>query len=178
MIFRLEDRVPVFEGTDHFVAANASVIGAVTLKSHSSVWFSAVVRADNDIIEIGEHSNVQDGAVLHTDAGIPLLLGNGVTVGHRAMLHGCRIGHNTLIGIGSTILNQSVIGENSVVGANSLITEGKEYPDGVLIVGSPAKVVRDLSEDEIRHNTWSANHYVENARKFFAQLQACEFTRE
>ncbi len=173
MIFRLEDRVPVFEGTDHFVAANASIIGAVTLKSHASVWFNAVIRADNDAIEIGERSNIQDGAVLHTDAGIPLLLGNGVTVGHRAMLHGCRIGHNTLIGIGSTILNHSLIGENSVVGANSLITEGKSYPDGSLIMGSPAKVIRPLDKDEIAQIGQAARSYVDKCKLYRDKLVAC-----
>jgi len=173
VIFRLEDRVPVFEGTDHFVAANASVIGAVTMQSHSSVWFNAVIRADNDVIEIGEKSNVQDGAVLHTDAGIPLRLGNGVTVGHRAMLHGCCIGHNTLIGIGSTLLNHSVIGENSVVGANSLITEGKSFPDGSLIMGSPAKVVRPLEKDEVALIGQAARSYVEKCTLYRDKLAEC-----
>lgn len=173
MIFRLEDRVPVFEGTDHYVAANASVIGAVRLRNHSSVWFNAVIRADNDVIEIGERCNVQDGAVLHTDAGIPLILGNGVTVGHRAMLHGCRVGHNTLIGIGSTVLNHAVIGENSVVGANSLITEGKSFPAGSLIMGSPARLVRPLDKDEIELIGQAARSYMTKTALYRDELVEC-----
>ena len=173
MIFRLEDRVPVFEGAGHYIAENASVIGAVTLRNHSSVWFSAVIRADNDIIEIGEHSNIQDGAVLHTDAGIPLVLGDGVSVGHRAMLHGCRIGNNTLIGIGSTILNHAVIGENSIVGANSLVTEGKQFPAGSLIMGSPAKVIRSLTDDEIDLIGQAAWSYMTKSALYRDELVEC-----
>ncbi|MGI9203872.1 MAG: gamma carbonic anhydrase family protein [Woeseiaceae bacterium] len=173
MIFKLENRVPVFEGAGHYVAENASVIGAVTLKNHSSVWFNAVIRADNDVIEIGEHSNIQDGAILHTDAGIPLVLGSGVSVGHRAMLHGCRVGDNTLIGIGSTILNHAVIGENSIVGANSLVTEGKRFPARSLILGSPAKVVRPLEEDEVDLIGQAAWSYMTKSALYRDELVEC-----
>lgn len=178
MIYSLGDLVPVLEGDGQFVADNATIVGNVRLKANASIWFNAVLRGDNDWIVVGANSNVQDAAVLHADPGIPLDIGDGVTAGHRVMLHGCTIGDNSLIGIGSIVLNHARVGRNCIVGANSLITEGKEYPDGVLIVGSPAKVVRDLSEDEIRHNAWSANHYVQNARRFLAQLQACGFTRK
>jgi carbonic anhydrase/acetyltransferase-like protein (isoleucine patch superfamily) len=178
LIYSLEDRVPVLEGDGHFVADNASIIGNVRLKTNANVWFNAVLRGDNDWIVVGANSNIQDSAVLHADPGIPLCIGDQVTAGHKVMLHGCTIGDNSLIGIGSIILNHVKVGSNCIVGANSLLTEGKEFPDGVLIVGSPAKVIRDLRDEEIRHNTWSAQHYVENGQKFLAHLQACEFSRE
>ena len=171
MIQALGDRAPVLQGSGHFIAENATVIGSVRLKHHSSVWFNCVLRGDNDWLEVGERSNIQDGSILHTDPGIPLVVGDGVTVGHRVMLHGCRIGNNSLIGIGSTLLNGSVIGDNSIVGAHSLVTEGKEFPDGSLILGSPARVARELSEEEIAHIGWSADVYVENAKRFSEQLR-------
>lgn len=170
MIARLGDRAPLFEGTDHFVADSAEVIGSVCLKAQSSVWFQAVVRGDNDWITIGERSNVQDGAVLHTDPGIELVIGDGVTVGHKVMLHGCTVGDNTLIGIGSVILNKARIGKNCVVGAKSLVTEGKSFPDGSLILGAPASVARPLSEDEIRMIGLSAAAYVQNGARYRAEL--------
>lgn len=166
MIYSLEDRVPVLEGKNHFIADNAVLIGNVRLKSEASIWFTCVLRGDNDWIVVGERSNVQDGAVLHTDPASPLTIGRGVTVGHQAMLHGCTIGDNSLIGIGSTILNGAVIGENCLVGANALVTEGKSYPDGSLILGAPAKVVRSLSADEIAASKESADHYVQNAARY------------
>ncbi|NNC56306.1 MAG: gamma carbonic anhydrase family protein [Woeseiaceae bacterium] len=166
MIRALGDRAPLFEGDGHFVADNATVIGSVRLKNQSSVWFNCVLRGDNDWLEVGERSNIQDGCVLHTDPGIELIIGNGVTVGHKVMLHGCTIGDNSLIGIGSTVLNGARIGRNSIVGAHSLVTENKEYPDGSLILGSPAHVARELSEEEIAKIGWSADVYVENARRF------------
>lgn len=170
MIKALGDRAPVLEGSGHFIADNATVIGSVRLKDQSSIWFNCVLRGDNDWLEVGERSNVQDGCILHTDPGIPLIIGNGVTVGHRVMLHGCQVGNNSLIGIGSTLLNGSVIGKNCIVGAHSLITEGKEFPDGSLILGSPARVARELSDEEIAHIGWSADIYVENAKRFNEQL--------
>lgn len=178
MIYRLEDRVPVLEGDGQYIADNATIIGNVRLKEAVSVWFGSVLRGDNDWIIVGAHSNIQDGCVLHTDPGIPLQIGDSVTVGHKVMLHGCTIGDNSLIGIGSTILNSAKIGSNSIVGANSLVTEGKEFPDGVLLVGSPARVIRDLNDDEIQFNSASAKHYVENGRRFLNHLQSCEFSRE
>jgi carbonic anhydrase/acetyltransferase-like protein (isoleucine patch superfamily) len=174
MIFSLGNRTPVFKGGGHFVAANASIIGSVVLEENVSIWFGAVLRADNDSIEIGRDSNVQDGAILHTDPGIQLRIGNGVTVGHRVMLHGCEIGNNTLIGIGSTILNHAVVGDNCVVGANSLITEGKSFPPGSLIMGAPAKVVRQLNPDEVAKIQEAAKSYVEKCVIYAEQLLAIE----
>ena len=171
MIYSLQDRVPVLEGDGQFVADNATVVGTVRLKANVSIWFNAVLRGDCEWIEVGANSNVQDGAVLHADAGVPLAIGDFVTAGHQVMLHGCTIGDNSLIGIGSIVLNHAKIGKNCIVGANSLVTEGKEFPDGALIVGSPAKVVRELSEEEIQYNTWSAEHYVENGHRF---LEHCK----
>lgn len=171
MIYSLEKRAPVLEGSKHFIADNATVIGNVCLKSQASVWFNCVLRGDKDRIEVGERSNVQDGSVLHTDLGYPLTIGRHVTVGHKVMLHGCTIGDNSLIGIGSTIMNGAVIGENCLVGANSLITEGKSFPAGSLILGSPAKAVRSISAEEIASNTESAVSYVENAARYLAHLE-------
>lgn len=170
MIHALGDRAPVFEGSGHYVADNATVIGSVRLKGQSSVWFNCVLRGDNDWLVIGERSNIQDGCMLHTDPGIELVVGNGVTVGHNVMLHGCMIDDNSLIGIGSTLLNGSKIGRNCVVGAHSLVTENKEYPDGTLIIGSPARVARPLSDEEIANIGESAEIYVRNARRFAEQL--------
>jgi len=161
----------VLEGEGQFIADNASIIGSVRLKTNASVWFNAVLRGDNDWIIVGANSNIQDSAVLHADPGIPLTIGDYVTAGHKVMLHGCTIADNSLIGIGSIILNHARVGKNSIVGANSLITEGKEFPDGVLIVGSPAKVVRDLTDEEVQHITWSAGHYVENGHRYLAHLK-------
>ena len=172
MICALGEREPIIEGTGHFVADNATVIGSVRLGDRASVWFNCVLRGDNDWLIIGPRTNIQDGSVLHTDPGIELVVGAGVTIGHRAMLHGCTIGENTLIGIGSTILNGASIGANSIVGANSLVTENKCYPDGKLIIGSPARPVRDLSEDEIAQIGRSADIYVENAARFSSDLFA------
>jgi carbonic anhydrase/acetyltransferase-like protein (isoleucine patch superfamily) len=174
VIARLGDRQPVIEGSGHFIAPNATIIGSVRIKAGASIWFNAVLRGDNDWIEIGENSNVQDASVLHTDPGIVLNVGNNVTVGHRVMLHGCEIGDGSLVGIGSTILNKAVIGKACLVGAHSLITEGKRFPDGVLIVGSPAKVVRELDANERNMLLQSAAVYVANGRRFaneMAELQ-------
>jgi carbonic anhydrase/acetyltransferase-like protein (isoleucine patch superfamily) len=171
MIYSLGDRTPVLEGKGHFIAGNASVIGDVRLLDRASVWFNCVLRGDNELIEIGAGSNVQDGAVLHTDLGYPLTVGRDVTVGHKVMLHGCTIGNNSLIGIGSTILNGATIGENCLVGAHALVTEGKSFPDGSLILGSPAKVVRPLTAEEIAGISEAAQHYVANAARFESELR-------
>ena len=171
MIYALGDRRPQFKG-DYFIADNAAVMGSVILENDVSIWFSCVLRGDCDDLIVGEGSNVQDGAVLHTDPGIKLKIGRDCIVGHLAMLHGCEIGDNTLIGIKSTILNRAVIGKNCIVGANALITEGKSFPDGSLIVGSPAKVVRQLSPQEIQFITLNAQHYVQNFKRFKAELKA------
>jgi carbonic anhydrase/acetyltransferase-like protein (isoleucine patch superfamily) len=155
---------------DAWVAPDARVIGRVRLKAGANVWFQSVLRGDNEWIEIGEGSNVQDGTVMHTDMGYPLTVGDRVTIGHKVMLHGCTVGADSLIGIGSIILNGAHIGSHTVVGANSLVTEGKEFPDGVLVLGAPAKVVRELSEEEIAMIGHSAEHYVQNARRYRNEL--------
>ena len=160
MIVALGERVPQFDQKHTFIADNATVIGDVLLRANVSVWFQAVIRADNDRIEVGAGSNVQDGAVLHTDPAIPLQIGAGVTIGHRAVVHGCKIGDSSLIGIGSIVMNHATIGQASIVGANSLVTEGKSFPDGVLIMGSPAQVVRELSPDERKMVGAAAASYV------------------
>lgn len=170
MICSLGDRQPVISENGTFIASTATVIGSVDIADEASVWFGAVLRGDNDWIRIGRGSNVQDGAILHTDPGIELVVGEGVTVGHRVVLHGCEIGDRTLIGIGSTILNHARIGSDSVVGANSLVTEGKMFPDGVLLMGAPAKIVRELDSDEIAMLAGSAAVYIENSRRFIAEL--------
>ena len=171
MIYSLDNQSPIFNETN-FIAADASVIGNVELKENASIWFGVVIRGDNDPIIVGENSNVQDGSVLHTDVGAPLLIESGVTIGHKVMLHGCTIEADSLIGINSTILNHAVIGKNSIVGANSLITEGKEFPENSLIMGSPAKVIRELKAKEIMMIKLSAKHYVENAKRFQKDLTA------
>jgi len=172
VIYTLGDRAPEFEGAGHFVADNATIIGSVRLKDKASIWFNCVLRGDNDWLTVGERSNIQDGCVLHTDPGIELIVGDDVTVGHKVMLHGCEIGNNSLIGIGSTILNGARIGNNCIVGAHALVTENKRFPDGSLILGAPAKVARQLSEEEIAHVHWSADIYVKNAERFNSDLLA------
>ena len=166
MIYSLDERRVERRGEAHFVAHNATVVGSVLLENNASVWFNVVIRGDNDLITIGQDSNIQDGAVLHTDEGAPLTLGRGVTVGHMAMLHGCRIGDNCLIGIKAVILNDAKIGNNCIVGAGALIAEGKEYSDGSLILGAPGRVKRRLTEQEIGTVRWAAKHYVENFKRY------------
>lgn len=170
MIYSLGDRKVEFHGEDWFIADNATVIGSVVLKQNASIWFNAVVRGDNDVITIGENANIQDGSILHTDPGILLTLGRDVTVGHLAMLHGCIIGDNSLIGIKSLIMNRAVIGNNCLIGANSLIPEGRVIPDGSLVMGSPGKIVRTLTEQEIAQLRLSAARYVENFKRFKRDL--------
>ena len=163
-IYRIGDSEPSI-APGAWVADSASVLGRVVLAEGASIWYGAVLRGDNDWIGVGRNSNVQDGSVLHTDAGVPLTLGEGVTVGHLVMLHGCTVGDGSLIGIQSVVLNGAKIGRNCLVGAGSLITEGKEFPDNCLIVGSPAKVVRELSPEQIERLRFSAAHYVEQAAR-------------
>jgi carbonic anhydrase/acetyltransferase-like protein (isoleucine patch superfamily) len=173
-LYKLAGKQPVFIGTGHFVADSANLIGDVVLKTGSSVWFNAVIRADNATIEIGERSNVQDGAVLHTDPGLKLTLGVGVTIGHNAMLHGCTIGDNTLIGIGAVILNHAVIGRNCIVGANALVTERMEIPDNSLVVGSPAKIIKKLDMGTEEMLALSASIYEQHANRYNKDLQKVE----
>lgn len=171
MIYSLgADRVEI-AGEDYFVADNATVIGRVRLGNNSSVWFNAVIRGDKDLISIGENSNVQDGAVLHTDPGVPLSVGSNVTIGHQAMLHGCQVGDNSLIGINAVVLNGAVIGRNCLIGANTLIPEGKEIPDGSLVVGSPGRVVRQLTEEQQAALLKSAESYVDNFKRYKAEME-------
>ena len=169
-IYQLGDDTPRI-APSAWVADSASVIGKVELAEEASVWFNTVVRGDTDWLRIGRGSNVQDGSVLHTDAGIELVIGGHVTVGHQVMLHGCTIGDNSLIGIQSVVLNGAKVGKNCLVGAGSLVTEGKEFPDGSLIMGSPARVVRPLAPEQIERLAWSAKHYAHNARRFAAGLR-------
>lgn len=176
MIFKLEDRVPELRGGNHFVADNATVIGSVLLDDRSSVWFNVVIRGDNDLITIGPDSNVQDGSVLHTDAGVKLTLGRGVTVGHKAMLHGCEVGDYSLIGINAVVLNGARIGKYCLIGANTLIPEGMEIPDGSLVIGSPGKVKRELNDNQRKMLELSAQHYVDNAARYLTGFNPIETT--
>ena len=168
-LFQLGDKKPQTHETS-WVAPNATVIGDIRLAANTSIWWNATLRGDNDPITIGENTNIQDGSVLHTDEGIPMNIGANVTVGHLVMLHGCTVGDGSLIGIGSVILNRAVIGKSCIVGANTLIPEGKVYPDRSLIVGSPGKVVRELSDEEVAKLQKSAAHYVANAERYRTTL--------
>ena len=170
MKYRLADS-QVDAHPDSWVAPTAAVIGKVRLDAGASVWFGAVLRGDNELIHIGENSNVQDGTVMHTDMGWPLTLGKGVTVGHNAMLHGCTVGDHSLIGIGAVILNGAKIGKHCIIGANTLIAEGKEIPDGSLVVGSPGKVIRALTDEQKSKLEASAASYVHNAQRYAKGLQ-------
>lgn len=171
-VYNLGDVAPELPAEDEYwIAPTAAVMGNVILKKNASVWFGATLRGDNDPIVIGENSNIQDGSVLHTDAGSPLTIGRDVTVGHMVMLHGCTIGDNSLVGIGSIILNGAKIGKNCLIGANCLITEGKEIPDNSLVMGAPGKVIREVSEGQVRVLTASAHHYVENWKRYRRELR-------
>ena len=172
MIYNLADRKLEILGDNYFIADSASVIGSVVMHQNASIWFGAVLRGDNDVITIGENSNVQDLSVLHVDPGFPLTIGKNVTVGHKVMLHGCEIGDNSLVGINSVILNGAKIGKNCLIGANSLISENKVIPDGSLVMGSPGKVVKQLSEDQMKGLEMSALHYVENFKRYKRDLEA------
>jgi len=166
MIYSLGTNEPRFEGDAVYIAPTATVIGRVVLHQDTSIWFNAVIRGDCDDIILGPQSNVQDGAVLHADIGYPISIGQGVTIGHKAMLHGCTICSNVLIGMNATVLNGAVIGENSIIGANALVTEGKTIPPNSLVIGAPGKVVRNLTEAEIAHNREAAQHYVDNGKRY------------
>jgi carbonic anhydrase/acetyltransferase-like protein (isoleucine patch superfamily) len=168
-IYQLNDISPQIDDTA-FVADSANIIGKVTIAAHASVWFDVTIRGDNELISIGENSNVQESAVLHTDMGYPLTIGRNVTVGHQAMLHGCTIHDGALIGIQAIVLNGAIIGKNCLVGAGALITEGKHFPDNSLIIGSPAKVVRELTEDEIHHFHKNTENYVTRAQQYKTKL--------
>ena len=164
-IYQLDDFIPSI-APNAWVADSAQIMGNVTLAENTSVWFGAVLRGDTSTITVGKGSNVQDNSVLHADVGMPLVIGEGVTVGHQVMLHGCTIGNNSLIGIGAIVLNGVKIGNNCLVGAGALVTEGKEFPDGSMIIGSPAKAVRMLSPEQIEGLKMSAQHYMDNASRY------------
>lgn len=168
-IYQLNEFIPQIDATA-FVADSAHLIGKVHLAAHSSVWFGVTIRGDNELISIGEGSNVQENAVLHTDMGYPLRIGRDVTVGHQAMLHGCTIGDGALIGIQAIVLNGAVIGKNCLVGAGSLVTESKQFPDNSLIIGSPAQVIRSLTEEEIQLFHKNTANYVNRAQLFKSTL--------
>src|SRR6266699_6555295 len=170
-VYSLGERKVAFRGEEWFIADNATVIGTVVLYNQTSVWFNAVVRGDNDTITIGERTHLQAAAVLHADPGIPLTLGKNVSVGHQAMLHGCTVGDGSLIGIGAVILNYAVIGSRCIIGAGALIPEGKEYPDGVLVVGSPGRVVRELKPEEKEGLLEIADGYVRRAKTYREKLR-------
>ena len=157
---------------EYWIAPGAWILGDVILKPGASVWFGAVLRGDNEPITVGENTNIQENSVLHTDMGEPLTLGRGVTVGHMAMLHGCTVGDHSLIGIGAVVLGRARIGKHCLIGAGALVTEGKEIPDGSLVVGSPARIVRQLEPAQMAALEASAEHYVQNWRRFARDLRA------
>ena len=169
MIYTFEGRCPRTEG-ETFIAPTAVVVGAVTLKHEASVWWGAVLRGDYDAITVGERTNIQDNAVVHMDEGHPVTLGDRVTIGHKAVLHGCTIADNSLIGINAVLMNDVVIGPDSIVGANALLTEGREVPPRSLVLGSPGKVVRELTDDEVGAITRFSDRYVRNFRRYQATL--------
>ena len=170
MKYSLGERRVVSHG-EYWIAPGAHVIGSVILGHDVSIWFNSVVRGDNDLITIGDGSQVQDGCILHTDPGFPILLGKGVSIGHQSMIHGCTIGDGTLIGINSVVLNGAIIGKNCVIGANALITENKVIADGSMVMGSPGKVVRELRPDEIKFFNSFAENYAARARRYKVELK-------
>ncbi|MGA8262521.1 MAG: gamma carbonic anhydrase family protein [Arenicellales bacterium] len=171
MQYILGDRRPELRGSEHFIAPSADVIGAVIMEDRSSVWFNAVLRGDNEVIHIGEDSNVQDCCVMHTDPGCPLTLGRGVTVGHSVTLHGCTVGDYSLVGTGSTILDRTHIGSHCLIAANTLITGGKDIPDRSLVMGSPGRVVRSLTDEEVKRLYAAADSYVNKLRRYGAGMK-------
>lgn len=169
MKYELDGKRPVIDNSC-FVAPSADLIGSVIMAENSSVWFNCVLRADNEPITIGKNSNIQDGSVLHVDKGWPINISDNVTVGHKVMLHGCTIGNNSLIGMNAVILNGVQVGKNCVIGANALLTENMQIPDGSMVLGSPAKVVKELNEEQIEMLKKSAEHYVYNANAYQSTL--------
>ena len=170
MKYSLGDKHPTILGEGHFIAPNSAVIGDVTLHDRSSVWFSCVLRGDADRIEIGAGSNIQDGTVMHADPGFPMTVGEKVTVGHNAMLHGCTIGDGSLVGIGAVVLNGARVGKGCLIGANALVTEGMEIPDGSLVLGSPGRIKSQLSAQQREGLLQNADHYISNAQRYRTQL--------
>jgi len=177
MIYQLDERKPILKG-DYYVAPNAAVIGSVVMEPNSSVWFNVTIRGDNEVITLGENVNVQDGSVIHTDSGKPVVLHRNVSIGHLVMLHGCTIGENSLVGIGAIILDNVTIGRDCLIGAGSLVTPGKTIPDGSVVMGSPGRVLRQMTPEQIEMNTWIAQHYVERATIYRRGLKAIAGSRD
>lgn len=171
MRYKLDGVSVDYDADKTWVAPSADIIGRVKLEEDASVWWNAVIRGDNELITVGARSNVQDGSVLHTDPGYPLIIGEDVTIGHMCMLHGCTIGAGSLIGIGSIILNGAKIGKNCLVGANSLVTENKEFEDGTMIMGSPAKPIKKLSPEQLEGMAQNSHWYVERAKLYASKLE-------
>ena len=169
-IYQLGEHIPEIDPSA-YIAENATLIGKVKVEANASVWFGVTIRGDNELITIGRGSNVEENAVLHTDMGFPLTVGENVTIGHQVMLHGCTIGDGALIGIQAVVLNGAKIGKNSLVGAGALVTEGKEFPDNALIIGSPAKVARILSAEDLAKLAVGAQHYIERGQEYKTQLK-------
>lgn len=170
-LFSIGERRVELRGAHHYIAYDATLVGDITLETDVNVWFKVVIRAENDRVLIGEGTNVQDGSVLHVDPGYPMTLGKNVTIGHKVMLHGCTIGDGTLVGINSVVMNGARIGRHSLIGANTLIAEGKEIPEGVLVLGSPGKVVRDLKQEEKDYLLKIARGYVDRSRYYRDNLK-------
>ncbi len=170
-LYSIGDKRVELRGAHHYIAHDATLVGAITLEADVNVWFKVVIRAENDVVRIGEATNVQDGSVLHVDPGFPLTLGRQVTIGHKVMLHGCSVGDGSLVGINSVVLNGAKIGKGSLVGANTLIPEGKEIPDGVLVLGSPGRIVRELKTQERDFLLKVAAGYVERSRRYKSEFR-------
>lgn len=174
MIYSLGEKHVNLQGEGHFIAPNAAVIGDVTLHDSASVWFSCVLRGDAERLEVGANSNIQDGTVMHADPGFPCVVGENVTVGHNAMLHGCTVGDGSLVGINAVVLNGAVIGKGCLIGANALVTEGMQIPDGSLVLGSPAKIKTQLTQEQQMGLQLNASHYVQNGKRFAEELTPVE----
>ena len=173
-LYKLAEHSPNLVGGGHFIAPNASIIGNVTLMENVSIWFNVVLRGDNDKIVIGANSNIQDGSVCHVDPGVPLIVGENVTCGHKVILHGCTVGNNCLVGMNAVLMDNVVIGDNCIIGANTLLTEGTVIPENSLVLGSPGKVVKTLSAKQLAFLPQAAKNYVANAEKFNQQLRLVE----
>jgi carbonic anhydrase/acetyltransferase-like protein (isoleucine patch superfamily) len=170
-LFSIGDKRVELLGERHFIAHDATLVGAITLEAHANIWFQVLIRAENDTVRIGASTNVQDGSVLHVDPGFPLTLGKRVTIGHKVMLHGCTIGEGSLVGINSVVMNGARVGRGTLIGANTLIAEGKEIPDGVLVLGSPGKIVRELKPEERANLLRIADGYVERAQRYRTEFR-------
>ncbi|HEY7238471.1 MAG TPA: gamma carbonic anhydrase family protein [Burkholderiales bacterium] len=170
-LFAIGERRPELRGANHFIAHDATLVGSIVLEDSVNVWFQTVIRADNDRVTIGEGCNIQDGSVLHVDPGYPMTLGRRVSIGHKVMLHGCSIGEGSLVGINSVVMNGARIGRSTLIGANTLIAEGKEIPDGVLVIGSPGKVVRELKQEEKDFLLKIAQGYIDRSRLYRSDLK-------